>query len=169
MSYTTLYKMGKETLEICDVRNGHRSAMYVWHQIAKDYFGQEHFPMFDQKLAGKIWNAHDHASLSDFEIIVLKSTMDKAVIDSKGVARLIEAFEAYGSVHSDSSFLEQAEQLKSVNLREGEFVGWQQTSCGEFWGETGYNEETEETIYYDPNSGDIHFDIIQEFDEFKSK
>lgn len=169
MSYTTIYKMGDNSSTIADISNGHRGAMYVWNQIAKKYFDQDRFPMFDEKLASKIWNAHKHAPLTDAETIVLMSTMDKSTVNNDGLSKLIAAFEVYGGEHDISSFSEQAEKLKNTKLSDNEFIGWQQTSCGEFWGETGWDEETEEAIYYDPNVGDIHFDIIQEFNEFKSE
>lgn len=169
MSYTTIYKMGNEIKEVGDIRNSWRGGMYVWNQIAKKYFNQDSFPMFDEELASKIWNAHDHVSLTSDEIIVLASTMDKATVNAKGLPDLIEAFEAYGQQHESSSFLEQAELLRKVDLNSVEYIGWCQTSCGEFWGEGDFNEETEEYDYYNPNNSDIHFDVIEQFNELRQK
>lgn len=165
MSYTTIYKMGSEISELGDIGNAQKSAMYVWNQIAKKYFNQDYFPMFDKALISKIWNAHDHATLTDEEIIVLSSTMDKATVNAEGLPRLIEAFEAYGKQHDVSSYLEQTDLLRNADLKDGEYIGWCQTSCGEFWGKLDINTETEEYDYYNPNDGDIHFDVIEMFNK----
>ena len=168
MSTTTIYKIGNEAAEVGEFRNAHRGAMYVWHQIAKEHFGLDMFPMFDEEMQRKVWNAHDHADLTDDEIIVLASTMDKAVVNHKGLKQLIEAFEVYGKVHNASSLLEQAEVLKAIELSDGEYIAWQQTSCGEFWAEGEWDEEHEEYDFYNPSEGEEHFDVIEQFTEFKA-
>lgn len=169
MSSTTIYKIGNNPEAIGDTQNGHRSAMYVWNQLAKKYFGQDHFPMFDDELSSKVWNAQDHAEITGDEHIVLLSTMDKSVVNKSGLPRLIEAFESYGKEHDRSSFLEQAELLKDVELNNNQFIAWQQTSCGEFWAEKGFDDESDEYVFYDPNEGDVHFNIIDEFNEFQKE
>jgi len=169
MSYTTIYKIGNQPEEVGETRNGHRGAMYVWNQIAKDYFGEDRFPIFDQALASKIWNAKSSDGLSDDECIVLASTMDKAVVNHAGITRLIEAFKNYGERQENSSYSEQAELLSNIDISDGDFIAWQQTSCGEFWGDIDWDEEAEETIFYNPNKGDIHFDVISEFNESRQQ
>lgn len=169
MSSTNIYKIGNNNEEVGEIKNSHRSAMYVWNQIAKKYFNQDRFPMFDDELSSKIWNAQDHAKITEDEHIVLLSTMDKAVVSKDGLSRLIKAFDVYGKEHEQSSLSQQAELLKNVNIEDGDFIAWQQTSCGEFWGESGYDEEKEEYIFYNPNDGDLHFDLIDEFNEFKKE
>ncbi len=160
MSTTTIYKLGSNVEVIGETHNGHRAAMYVWNQIAQDYFAQDYFPMFDMEMAKKIWNADESNGLSANEVTVLSSTMDKAVVSHTGIPQLIEAFKAYGESHENSAYTEQAEILSSVEIKEGEFVAWQQTSCGEFWAELEWNEEDEDYDYYDPRTGDLHFDVF---------
>ena len=121
MSTTTIYKLGENAEEIGETRNGHRAAMYVWNQIAKDYFNLEYFPMFDEKMAGKVWNAKQKDGLSDDEVIVLNSTMDKAVVGKDGVNRAVEAFRNYGKSHPASSYSEQADLLSGSRLADGEY------------------------------------------------
>ena len=166
MSETIIYKIGKSSECVGEVNNSHRSAMYVWNQLARKYFNQDRFPMFDTELSSKIWNAQDHAKITQDEHIVLLSTMDKSVVSKDGLARLVEAFDVYGKEHQQSSFLQQAELLKNIELNDGDFIAWQQTSCADFWGKSGYNEDDDECVFYDPNCGEEHFNLMDDFNEF---
>lgn len=161
MSCTTIYKIGKNVEEVAEIQNAHRGAMYVWHETARKYFGLQSFPMFDEKMMSKVWNAHVDKNVSDHDAIVLASTMDKAVVDKDSIQDLIKAYEAYGAENENSSFLEQAEALKTVTLGDGEFIAWHQTSCGDFWVDLEWNEDEEDYDRYDPNAGDIHFDAVK--------
>jgi hypothetical protein len=173
MSETCIYKLAEQTVIIDEFKNSWCGAMYVWNQISKDYFGLDSFPSCDEKLQMEIWNAQNNKELKDEELIVLLSTLDKSIVDSDGLNTLISAFQLYGENHPNSSISAQAISLKDINLKKGEFIAWQQTSVSEFWGELDYNyedvdnEEDAVMQYYDPNNGDIHFNIIDFFNNHK--
>jgi len=136
--------------------------MYVWNQIAKKYFKMERFPMFDEDEMSKVWNAEKTHPLSKHEEIVLKSTMDKVVISKENKIKLVEAFKEYHKENPDSSYGEQAVIIEKAKLNSGDFLAFQQTSCGEFWGEGEYNEELDECSYYNPNDGDKHWELFSD-------
>ena len=160
MSYTTIYKIGNECEKLGDVDNSWRGAMYVWDQIAKDYFGLDSFPMLDKEERSNVWNAEKSKPLSKHEEIVLRSTMDKVVISKENKEKLVCAFKEYHKEHPNGSHGEQAEIIEKADLNDTDFIAFQQTSCGDFWGEGDYDEESGECQYYNPNTGDKHWELF---------
>jgi hypothetical protein len=139
--------------------------MQVWSHIARRYFGLDSFPMFNDAERSKVWNASATHPLSTEERIVLLSTMDKAIVKGSDVAALADAFDAYGAGHTDSSYREQAEALKSLlasgEIKPDDYIAWQQTSVGEFWGQK-WNDDREDYDWYDPATEKKHFDCYAE-------
>ena len=137
MSYTEIHIVSPESYELAgEVKNAWRGAMYVWNQIAQDHFGLESFPMFDEKMQGKVWNAGNHKAISEDEYVVLASTMDHASVKVKDAPRLIKAFRCYAADHPNSSLNEQAdlifEALADFNPSDDHLIMWTQTSVCEF-------------------------------------
>jgi hypothetical protein len=160
MSTTSIYRLGREPEEIGEARNAWRGAMYVWNDIAQRYFGLPNFPMGRDEIASKIWNAHRHHDLPEHEAIVLMSTMDHATVRGRDASIVAEAFERYGREHPNSSLREQAEILRSAELQPNDYLAWQQTSVAEFWG-CQWDGEKDEPDWYDPATGDKHFDVVE--------
>jgi hypothetical protein len=160
MSRTEIYRLGREPQEIGLTRNAWRSAMYVWEDIAKRYFDIDGF-FFNKDRHNEIWNAWKHHKMPQHEIIVLLSTMDKAVVRGEDRDALVAAFEQYSQEHPNSSLSEQAQIIKNADIQPGDFIAWRQTSVGEFWG-SEWSEENEECVYYDPNKENEHFDVMAE-------
>jgi len=136
--------------------------MYVWHDVAKRYFGLDGFPHFDEGMQRRIWNAGNEKPLTQTEKIVLASTMDRATVSLNNLAPLVAAFEEYGAEHPRSSIGEQALLLKNLIPPEsepdtGRLIAWQQTSVGAFWA-SQYDEDTEE---HTTCLGD-YFDVIEQ-------
>lgn len=129
MSYTEIYTLGKEHCEqIGETKNAWRGAMYVWNEISIKYLGLERFPMFDESLQRKVWNAAKYYTLTDAEKIVLASTMDNVTVKKSDIPKLIEAFEEYHKENPNSSLSEQAEIIKNAELLDDHVIAWNQTS-----------------------------------------
>jgi hypothetical protein len=160
MSTTSIYVLGKEPGEIGECRNAWRGAMYVWNDIAKRYCDLPSFP-FDAPSQNKVWNANQRYIMPEHEQIVLLSTMDNAIVWARDAKTVAEAFAKYGREHPDSSLAEQAEILRTAALKPEDALAWQQTSVGEFWGQS-WNDESEDYDYYDPHAGTKHFDVMSE-------
>ena len=133
MSYTEIYSVSDGEIAPpikAEVQNAHRGAMYVWNQIARDYFGLENFPLFDKHQQGMIWNAYKTHALSYAERIVLISTLDYAAVRKGDVKNLIKAFRDYGSSNPHSSYCEQAGVIKGISesMGDDQFIVWNQTS-----------------------------------------
>lgn len=138
MSATLIYaiKQGEQPIFIGEARNAFRGAMYVWNDIAKRYFGLGGFPHFDDEMQRRVWNAGNEKPLTEAELIVLASTMDKAVVEKAGIEKLLLAFNEYGPAHENSSIQEQAELISSNadKIPDGYVLAWIQTSvCGDGW------------------------------------
>lgn len=164
MSTTTIYRLGREPGELAEFRNSWRGAMQVWNHIAKRYLKLEMFP-FHGPDQGRVWGATKTHPLSPEERIVLLSTMDNAVVRGADVPAVAAAFDAYGAGHTDSSFREQAQAMRELiasgEIKPDDWIAWQQTSVGEFWGQL-WNEEGEDYDWYDPATGTKHFDFYAE-------
>mgnify|MGYP001332332109 CR=1 FL=1 len=165
MSTTTIYRLGRDPGELAEFRNSWRGAMQVWSHIAKRYLELDMFPFSgpDQK---RVWQAHLTHPLSPEERIVLLSTMDNAAVRGADVPAVAAAFDAYGAGHTDSSYREQGIALRELvacgEIRPDDWIAWQQTSVGEFWGHIAWNEEREDYDWYDPATGTKHFDFYAE-------
>lgn len=147
MSTTTIYTIGEGHVEsLGSTRNAWLSAMYVWNQIAKDYFGLEHFPISDEKMQRRVWNAFNEHDLSYDELIVLSSTMDRACVKAIDKDRLVSAFRLYAKKHPDSTIGAQADIIEGASIEADLKIAWNQTSCGNFCFEVEY-DENDEPIY----------------------
>lgn len=165
MSYTEIYSVSNKHCHLLgETKNAWRGAMYVWNQIAQKYFGLDCFPSFDTNMQKRIWNANNEHQLTDAEIIVLGSTMDRVLVKANDIPRLIEAFEQYGKEHPSSSLSEQAEIIKTVDMSENGCIGWCQTSVTSFHFEPTHIEEDDHYIYHDLSDG---WDLFKQFDAFK--
>ncbi len=120
MSYTQIYVVTPESCELIgETQNAWIDPMYVWNQISVDRFGLSSFPMFDDEMRIYVWNAEKYTdSITDAEIVVLKSTMDNVTVDSKDVERLLKAFDEYGQQHPNSSIGEQAAIIRAHGFKE---------------------------------------------------
>lgn len=162
MSYTEIYVIGDEYCsQEGETKNAWRSAMYVWDQIAKKYFGLEGFPFFDEDLQRRIWNAGNEHKLTSHELIVLASTMDKVTVKAKDLPRLIEAFEAYSKEHPNSSIGEQAEIIKNLGLSKQHKIAWCQTTVSSFCFSPEYDEDEDKYTYSDLDGA---WDLFEQVD-----
>lgn len=165
MSTTLIFavKQDDEPVFIGETRNAFRGAMYVWKDMAKRYFGLGGFPHFDEEMQRRIWNAGNEKPLTEAEMIVLASTMDKAIVAKPGIEKLLVAFEEYGTAHEQSSISEQAELIRSNidTIQDGYSLAWIQTSvCGDGWF-CEQDEDSEETTCNLEGS----FDVIEQVGE----
>lgn len=165
MSTTSIFavKQGEEPIFIGETRNAFRSAMYVWNDIAKRYFDLENFPLFDAEMQRRVWNAGNEKPLTEAELIVLASTMDKAVAAKPGVDKLLGAFKEYGTEHEHCSIGEQAELISGNfnKIPDGYALAWIQTSvCADGW----FRDWDEEGEKYTCSLIDA-FDVIEQVDE----
>ncbi len=160
MSTTMIYavKQDEEPIFIGECRNAFRGAMYVWNDISKRYFGLDGFPHFNEEMQRRVWNAGNEKPLTNPELIVLSSTMDRATVSKSAIDELLSAFDEYGNEHGNSSITEQAEVIRGHidKIPSGYSVAWIQTSvCGDGWfGSLGDDEEYKSDL---TNS----FDVIE--------
>ncbi|HHP5492985.1 hypothetical protein ACTG16_21840 [Aeromonas sp. 23P] len=136
MTATLIYavKQDEPPVLIGETENSFRGAMYVWNDIAVRYFDLEYFPHFDDGMQRRIWNAGNEKPLTEAELIVLASTMDKAVVSHCGIDKLVAAFNEYAAYNEYSSFKEQAALIGAASIDDGYAVAWNQTSvCSDCW------------------------------------
>lgn len=157
MSCTQIYAVTKNSCrQVAEIRNAFRGAMYVWNDMSTRYFGLKSFPMFDPVMMNRIWNAQNEHEITDFEQVVLLSTMDRVVVNSADRGRLTDAFDRYAAAHPNSSLGEQSEAIKAFEFSDGELISWCQTSVGDFQFAPEYNEETDDYKYSDlPDAWDL--------------
>lgn len=145
MSRTEIYavRQGEPPIKIGECHNAWRGAMYVWNDISQRYFGFEYFPMEDEDMRSRVWNAHDEKPLSRAEVLVLASTMDNAIVKKEDFVLLLSSFDEYGKIHDGSSLSEQSKIISSSYIPDGYAIAWLQTSVSECWFEVyDYEEDT---------------------------
>lgn len=162
MSYTEIYRLGKEPRLIDEIPNSWRGAMFVWNDVAKRYCGLEGFSPFGLS-ASRVWNSHKNPRMPEWERIVLLTTMDNAVVFAKDIPALLEAFETYARERG-GSFAEQAAAIRADTFEEGDAIAWNQTSVNcDVWCRD--EEEIDENIvyhWYDTSTGTKHFDVMED-------
>lgn len=166
MSYTEIYSLSKNHCnKIGEIKNAWRGAMYVWSNIAEKYFGLESFPFLDEAMQKRIWNAGNEHPLTDDELIVLASTMDRVTVKAKDIHRLVEAFDKYAEGNPNSSIAEQALVIKSAEIPDDSVIAFNQTSVGDFAFSPERNEDNDEYIYSDLSGS---WDLFEQFDAIKA-
>ncbi|MGD1524647.1 hypothetical protein [Vibrio harveyi] len=169
MSYTEIYSIGeRHCCQLGETKNAFRSAMYVWNHIAQKYFNLDCFPHFDEEMQRRVWNAGNEHPLTDAELIVLASTMDRVSVKVSDAPRLIEAFKAYSAEHPNSSIGEQAMIIESGldSLKPDQLIAWCQTSVSSFHFLAEYNEDEDEYEYSDLSDA---WDLFEQFDYLKAR
>lgn len=163
MSATVLYRLGGANPGVIgQTGNSWLGAMCVWDDIAKRYHGLDGFPLsINGDAASKVWNTARDQRMPLHEAIVLLSTMDRVCVRAEDVEPVAAAFDQYARQHPECSLGGQAEVLRRAGLGAGEYAAWNQTTVGQFWGQT-FDEEAEECGWYDPSSGKEHLDLYAE-------
>lgn len=166
MSYTELYRLSRDPGELAEFQNAWLGAMAIWGDLARRYCGLDMFPMYGpgQK---QVWGLTEDPRLSMAERVTLLSTMDNAAVRGVDALKLADAFEGYSSVASgDNHFGKQAAFIRKAvadgDIQPGDWLAYNQTSvnCDRWF--SAWNDEREDYDYYDPNTGDKHFDVFAE-------
>lgn len=135
MSYTTMYvfrgKRGAETYR--DFRNSRGSASYVWTQLAKLYFGWDHWISRSELELDRLWSIARDPDIPLRDRVAMAFTFDAALCakdDLLPLADILDAFVAeYPPGDSACSLRDQATALRELAAdKRVRAVGWNQTS-----------------------------------------
>lgn len=96
---------------------------------------------------------------------MLASTMDRVTVKASDIPQLIVAFNEYAAAHPNSSIGEQAQIVASIEITEGQFVAWNQTSVGDFHWSVDYDED-DHVVYRDISD---KWDLFDQFREIRAK
>jgi len=164
MSRTEIYVVGDQVCEqVGFTENAWRGAMYVWHDIAKRYFGLAGFPSFDESMMHRIWNAGNEKPITLVEKVVLASTMDRVTVKHSDLNRLADLFDEYAKSHPNSSIGQQSEIIKAVAASgkyDGLKLAWCQTSVCEFHFKPDYDDDDNPSF----NSLSDAWDLFEQID-----
>ncbi len=186
MSYTEIYKFKKngEAEFLDETKIAFRGAMMVWMKLEEKYLPSLSPPLWASTEEEKsryhsrtskmmfgnegphpmqpIWDLGRDEKVDKHERIVMLTTFDNVLARKEDLPQIIEAF---NSLDFESTLPEQAEILKTV-LDDDDCIaiGWNQTSvCGDTWiNYGGYDEENDEEIPYNINTGERHWFIFDE-------
>jgi len=177
MSYTEVYTFNEkgEGEFAFEIRNAHRGAMAVWHNLNNKYFpgnNIHHLGESGHEGMSKVWNLFSLESVPDVERICLGTTFDNFVVRRSNLQKVIDAFKEFGG---ETSLPEQAEELQKILDSDNKFlaVGWNQTSVsGDNWSNYGNEdlsieeyEDLEESVPYNINTGDRHIYLFGQLDD----
>lgn len=180
MSCTELYGLTKDSvLFIGETRNAWRGAMAVWTSLEKKYL-PKYIPEWarslgrvvdagysrtsDTKAINDIWKLFKSPQLTESERIVLGSTFDNVLAEVKSIDRVLKAFREF---EGETSLKEQADLIEAAIKDHPEIIaiGWNQTSVnGNSWATENRDEESEEYIGYNLQTGTRHWFLIKEID-----
>ncbi|MGG5319266.1 hypothetical protein [Enterococcus sp. AZ072] len=163
MSTTEIYAVIKngDVTPYGEAQNSWLGGMHVWNSLNEKYDLNDGM-MFGFK---KTWGHFNKGFYEGYEDILLGSTFDKVYVSKRNFDRLIEGFQKYWETHPASNFDEQIEVIKSMQeVDEVIGVAWCQTSVADDLWDFGYDEEADETIPYNINLGDKHWELFEELD-----
>lgn len=167
MSYTEIVGFNKEgnAYSQADIHNAFRGAMAIWQIMEKKYLPVGRFSrcvMCNEKDIQEIWDLAQNEKVSESDRICLATTFDNCVIKKEDFQKVITAFREF---EGETSLEEQADVLEEMLSDEDCIaVAWNQTSVNEnqWLSSGGYDEEKEEYIPYNLNSGEKHFYLFNE-------
>jgi hypothetical protein len=156
MSYLTIYEFkGKKIKDEEEVNNSWHGAIAVWSFLCKKYLGYE-MSLIDNACMRSIWNLNQKSGLSRNELIVLKSTLDYAMVKSENFKELAEAMREFDAECSEAGYAtnlkEQADIIESLIGTDITAVSWVQTSCGEdVWARYHFTQKKHWYVFDDLN------------------
>lgn len=167
MSYTEIVGFNKEgdAYSQADIHNAFRGAMAIWRAMEEKYLTVGRFSrcvMGNEKDMREIWDLTGSDKVSENDKICLASTFDNVVVKKKDFQKVITAFREFDA---ETSLKEQADVLEEMLADEDCIaVAWNQTSVNEntWLSGGGYDEEKDEYIPYNLNSGEKHFYLFDE-------
>lgn len=171
---------------IGETQNAWRGAMAVWTALEEKYLGllpssidanhsySRLMSVFNtEKDTQAIWDLARDERLTDSERIVLKSTFDYQLFESKDVDKVVSAYKTFDAdANCDTTLKEQAEIIEQNKDRYIAF-GFNQTSVNSaFWTEDRNTCECEycehcKEDYYNINTESDHFYLSVDIDEEK--
>lgn len=180
MSCTEIYGIKKNTVEcIGETRNSWRGAMAIWMFLEKKYL-PKYVPDWARALGEKdqeysrttvmgqgngpikeIWDLFKSPKVTKSERIVLGSTFDNVLAKVESIDKVLQAFREFGG---DTTLKEQADIIEQALKEDPEIVaiGWNQTSVsGNTWAHEKFDEDTEEYIGYNLETGTRHWFLVE--------
>lgn len=175
MSCTELYGLTKNAvISIGDVHNAWRGAMAVWNYLEKKYLppfrpswyipnlGFKPSRTSDQNAIKEIWDLSKSPKLTKSEKIVLCSTFDNVLAKVESIDKVLSAFREF---EGETNLKEQADIIEQAIKKNSEIVaiGWNQTSVNaDTWARDNYDEEKDEQLGYNLETGTRHWFLIEE-------
>lgn len=149
MSYTKIFKFDKQgnSKSVSEVKNSWRGCMAIWEIMGNKYCGHG-ASMFDIEKMRQIWKLVDNPGVSVAERIVLHTTLDKCLVKSENLDKVISAFREF---EGDTSLSEQADILQELlNDDDCIAIGWHQNSMScEQWYDYNCITDTEHYWLFD--------------------
>ena len=177
MSCTEIYGIKKNTVEcIGETRNSWHGAMAVWVFLEKKYLpkyvpdwafdvNQEYSRTSAMGQADgpikEIWDLFKSPKVTESERIVLGSTFDNVLAKVESIDKVLQAFREF---KGETTLKEQADIIEQAIKEDPEIVaiGWNQTSVnGDTWASDSYDEEKEEPVWYNLETGTRHWFLIE--------
>ena len=188
MSCTELFGLTKNSvLDIGETQNSWRGAMAVWTILEKKYLpkfipdwaialGEQNkeysrvaVVLGDKNSIKEIWDLANSPKLTKSEKIVLGSTFDNVLAKVESIDKLLSAFREF---EGETSLKKQADLIEQAIKKNSEIVaiGWNQSSVnGDTWKSENYDEEIEEYLGYNLETGKKHWFLIEEIEKDEQK
>lgn len=175
MSYTEIFGFNKngDAYSIGEIRNAFRGAMAVWTIIEKKYLPPWK-PLWAMTIESdysrvsdmsgesmeEIWSLFKSDKVTEIDRIVLGSTFDNVIVMKKDISKVLECFRAF---EGESSLKEQADLIVDHLIdHDPEAIAWNGTSVNsDNWCNYGGQDEDDEPIPYNLNTGDRHWDLFE--------
>lgn len=175
---TELFGLTKNSvISIGDVSNAWRGAMAIWSFLEEKYLppyrpswympglGFEPSRCADSKSMQEIWDLSKSPKLTKAEKIVLCSTFDNVLAKVSSINKVLAAFREF---EGETSLKEQANLIEAAIKENPDLIaiGWNQTSVnGDTWASDNYDEEKDEYLGYNLETGKRHWFLIEELED----
>ena len=148
--------------------NSWRGSAWIWGVLFDKYL-KDPRREYDSWLnrCDDLWPIWKRDDMPDFERAVLLSTYDKAIIYRENYLKFVRHLREFVESHPAAHPVHLTEWAKYIEHCDSEAIGFMGTSVtGSLF--TDWDQEKDEPIYYNLNTGDEHFEVYESIESLHS-
>ena len=158
MSHTEIYAVFPDSdgrfVFVEEFANSHGGAAFIWDALVLEYLGLRLSGVDCHTRWGRLWTLLREGKMSEFHENILRTTMDRAVIEQHIMGEIANEFKDFADeqqvgemLNHACSLREQAKVLRNLEKKGALYAAWNQSTIGEFWGKDyNINESTNHII-----------------------
>ena len=150
-------------MEEQEFKNAHGGAAFIWNALCKRYLGHDNWMMAGVMNDGRdLWDLAKRSDVQPFERAIHAATFDRAIVRREDFAQFAADLRKFVETYPPGNRVcHLSAWADAVESSEHEAIGFYMMSVSDnLWFE--YDADSDESIPYDLNGDNRHFDVYQE-------